>query len=99
MAAQTGSGTPKSPEDQDADVREELEQDMVTHQGDYRKPRTGPLEVKVHGHKVGHLGATEDENVPVLPPMTGPYDLIGEDDEGNEDEEEGIEPRDELTPG
>lgn len=97
MVAESGSGTPKSPEDQEANVREELEQDMVTHQGDYRKASTGPLENKVHGHKVGHLGATEEENVPVMPPMTGPYDLIGEDDESAQDE--GIEPRDELTPG
>lgn len=98
MAANSGSGTPKSPEDQEASVREELDQDMVTHQGDYRKAQTGPLKTRVHGHKVGHLGATEEENVPVLPPMTGPLDLIGEDEESRENEDY-VEPRDELTPG
>ena len=54
-----------------------------------------------------NLGATEDENVPVLPPMSGPADLLGEDDidgQGNEDGktkagEESFDPRDELTPG
>src|SRR5438876_3428542 len=97
VATESGAGTPKSPEDHEAYVREELDQDQMTHQGDYRKARTGPLGARVHGHRIGYLGATEDENVPVLPPMTGPLDLIGEDGETGEDD--GFEPRDELTPG
>jgi hypothetical protein len=97
-----GSGTPQSPEVHEPEVRDELDQDLITHQGDYRKPTTGPLARGGH-----HLGALEDENVPVLPPMSGPADLLGEDDvnaQGNEDGktkpgDEMIDPREELTPG
>ena len=105
MRTESGSGTPKSPEVQEPYVREELDQDMITHQGDYRKAPTGPLTPEMRRRK--HLGATEDENVPVLPPMSGPADLVGEEDvnaQGNETGktktgEEMIDPRDELTPG
>ena len=102
MTTDSGSGTPKSPEVQEPHVREELDQDMITHQGEYRKAQTGPFRPEMRGR---NLGATEDENVPVLPPMSGPSDLIGEDDtEGYEDgkpkkREESVDPRDELTPG
>ncbi|MFL5733229.1 MAG: hypothetical protein ACJ78Q_08515 [Chloroflexia bacterium] len=102
MTTESGSGTPKSPEVQEPYVRDELDQDMITHQGDYRKPPANPQ----MRHK-GYLGATEDENVPVLPPMSGPADLLGEEDvdgQGNETGktrtgEEMIDPREELTPG
>ena len=105
MTTESRPGTPKSPEVQEPYVREELDQDMITHQGDYRKPPTGPLTPEMRRRR--HLGATEDENVPVLPPMSGPADLVGEADEnaqGNETGktktgEEMIDPRDELTPG
>ena len=105
MRTESGSGTPKSPEVQEPYVREELDQDMMTHQGDYRKAPAGPLTPEMRRRK--HLGATEDENVPVLPPMSGPADLVGEEDEnaqGNETGktkigEEAVDPRDELTPG
>ena len=105
MRTESGSGTPKSPEVQEPYVREELDQDMITHQGDYRKAPTGPLTPEMRRRR--HLGATEDENVPVLPPMSGPADLVGEEDvnaQGNETGktktgEEMIDPRDELTPG
>ena len=54
-----------------------------------------------------HLGAVEDEESPVIPPMSGPADLVGERDvngQGNETGqtevgEELFDPRDELTPG
>jgi hypothetical protein len=104
LTTESGSGTPKSPEVQEPYVREELDQDLVTHQGQYRKAQTGPFRPEMRGR---NLGATEDENVPVLPPMSGPADLLGEDDidgQGNEDGktkagEESFDPRDELTPG
>jgi len=49
----------------------------------------------------------EDEVVPVVPPMSGPADVVGEKGEnaqGNESGdteigEESLDPRDELTPG
>jgi hypothetical protein len=95
--------TPQSPEGQDKDVREELDQDLVTHQGDYRKHSspTPPAQ------RSKHLGASEDEVVPIIPPMAGPADLLGEKDpnaQGNErgDTEVGdemLDPREELTPG
>jgi hypothetical protein len=104
LTNQSGSGTPKSPEVQEPYVREELDQDMITHQGEYRKAQTGPFKPYMRGR---NLGATEEENVPVLPPMSGPADLLGEEDangQGNEDGttkvgEESFDPRDELTPG
>ena len=103
MVANSGVGTPKSPETQAPNVREELDQDLITHQGERRMPANG---AKVHGGK-HHMGALEDENVPVTPPMSGPADLIGEDDENGQGNETGhtkvgeetFDPREELTPG
>jgi hypothetical protein len=54
-----------------------------------------------------HLGANDDEVVPVVPPMSGPADLLGEKGEnaqGNESDgteigEESVDPREDLTPG
>ena len=109
MVPDNEQATPTSPEEQEEYVREELDQEYITHQGDYRKAPTGPLTPEMRRRK--HLGATEDENVPVLPPMSGPADLVGEEDEnaqGNEvprsegktkTGEEAVDPRDELTPG
>ncbi|HYO48929.1 MAG TPA: hypothetical protein VEW94_03675 [Chloroflexia bacterium] len=99
-----GEGTPQSPEVQDRYVRDELDQDQVTHQGDYRSQGT-----KRHDGDdyYSHLGATDDEVVPVLPPMTGPADVVGEHNENAQGNETGdtkigeelIDPREELTPG
>ena len=96
--------TPQSPETQAEYVRDELDQDMITHQGDYRKADK-PL--KADRSPSQHLGATDDEVVPITPPMAGPADLVGkrnENAQGNETGsteigEEAIDPRDELTPG
>lgn len=102
MAADSDKGTPQSPELQEPYVRDELDQDQMSHQGEWRKPPTGP-----QAHKGQHLGAVDDEMVPIIAPMSGPADLVGEKNEnaqGNEDGdtdigEEMIDPRDELTPG
>lgn len=96
--------TPLSPEKQEEYVREELDQDNITHQGEYRQASATPTTPAQRGK---HLGATDDEVVPNIPPMSGPADLIGENNEnaqGNESGstqigEEMIDPRDELTPG
>jgi hypothetical protein len=104
MAQETQAGAPSSPENQDESVREELDQEYITHQGDYRASKT-PLVLSNQRGK--HLGATDDEVVPVIPPMAGPADLVGESNpnaQGNESGnteagEESIDPRDELTPG
>ena len=95
------AGTPQSPEKQEEYVREELDQDMITHQGDYRQAGGSPT---APADRSKHLGATDDEVVPITPPMAGPADLIGESNEdaqGNDGEagDEMIDPREELTPG
>jgi len=96
--------TPQSPEKQEDYVREELDQEFITHQGDYRSAEAKP---DAAAHRGKHLGATDDEVVPITPPMAGPADLVGERNEnaqGNEAGstevgEESVDPRDELTPG
>ncbi len=103
MADDTSRQEPQSPEVQAPYVREELDQEMVTHMGEWR---TGEGS---RGSEDGmsHLGATDDEMVPIVPPMSGPADLVGErnvDAQGNESGrteigEEEMDPRDLLTPG
>lgn len=96
--------TPKSPEKQEEYVRDELDQEHITHQGEYRTAQSSPPTAAQRGK---HQGATDDEVVPVTPPMAGPADLIGEANQnaqGNESGsteigEESVDPRDELTPG
>ncbi len=102
MTAQRDEGTPQSPEVQPDYVREELDQELVTHEGEYRHP-------EANGPRGGgmHLGAVDTEVVPIVPPMSGPADLLGlrnKNAQGNEDGdteigEELIDPRDEITPG
>src|SRR5262249_18379232 len=74
MAQESQSGALSSPENQDDAVRQELDQEFITHQGDYRTSKT-PAGANQRGK---HLGATDDEVVPVTPPMAGPADLVGE---------------------
>ena len=100
-ARQQDAGTPQSPEKQEEYVREELDQDMVTHQGDYRTRKPDPVAPE---DRSKHLGATDDEVVPITPPMSGPADLVGEhneDAQGNAGAsgDEMIDPHEELTPG
>ena len=98
------ASTPESPEKQDDYVREELDQEYITHQGDYRRPMAMP---STSQQRSRHQGATDDEVVPIVPPMAGPADLVGERDENAQGNERGdtevgeemIDPRDELTPG
>lgn len=102
MTGEGTQGVPQSPEEQPAYVRQELDQDEITHEGDYRQPGTDSDESASM-----HLGAVDTEVVPVTPPMSGPADLVGERNEnaqGNETGhtqtgEETVDPRDELTPG
>ena len=104
MARDDHEGAPQSPEKQDEYVRDELDQEFITHQGDYRAARSAPTSSQLRGK---HQGATDDEVVPITPPMAGPADLVGEkniDAQGNETGsttvgEEDVDPRDELTPG
>ena len=94
---------PQSPEVQEDYVKDELDQDQVTHQGDWRE---APAQQEVSG-KSKHLGAVDDEVVPIVPPMAGPADVVGEHDvnaqgnenDGSEDQEELFDPYDHITPG
>ena len=104
MPNHDNDGTPKAPEEHEPYVREELDQDLITHQGDKRGP-TAPTEHA--SQRMKHLGANDDEVVPVTPPMAGPADVVGKKNEnaqGNETGstevgEEMVDPREELTPG
>lgn len=77
---------PQSPEEYPADVRRELDQTGITHEGEAR--HGGDDEMS------NHLGATETEVTPVTPPMDGPSRVT----EGSL-EDAGIEPREELHGG
>jgi hypothetical protein len=102
MTGDRDGEAPQSPEVQPAYVREELDQEDVTHVGEYR---TGTSDVKQGSMQ--HLGALDTEVVPVVPPMAGPADLVGEHNQNAQGNETGqtvageelIDPRDEITPG
>ena len=103
MTNSHGEETPQSPETQDENVRKELDQEGVSHEGE---KRATPAHAN-SAHSSQHMGAVEGEQTPVTTPMSGPADLVGENDvsgQGNESGsteigEELFDPRDELTPG
>ena len=79
---------PRSPETQSPEVREELEQSQVSHEGTQRsgdEPEPGTA---------SHFGAVETEVTPTTPPMRGPADLVGD-----EQSDDTVDPADEITPG
>lgn len=81
---------PTSPEVEPANVRKELDQQDITHQGQPEQPEVGKMS--------NHMGAVEDEVTPIRSPMSGPSDLVGEShDSSNHDDD--IDPRSEITPG
>lgn len=77
---------PQSPEKYPPDVREELDQELISHEGEARDEGDAALS--------DHMGAQEDETTPVIPPMTGPSRIT----EGAADDD-GIDPREELHGG
>ena len=95
MADKSTDPIPQSPEVQPAAVRDELDQDQVSHEG---RP-----EANRGGKPSTHLGATEDAVTPVVPPMRGPGNLVGPDAAGESHDESAdaplIDPVDEITPG
>ncbi|HEX2916481.1 MAG TPA: hypothetical protein VH186_37325 [Chloroflexia bacterium] len=80
---------PASPETQPAEVREELDQEQITHEG---SPLRGSEDKSDYER---HMGAMEDNVTSVMPPVEGPANLTGS--EGEEDSD--VNPRSELTPG
>lgn len=83
--------TPTSPETQPTNVREELDQEDVTHQGI-------PVEPARPGDAAqSYMGATEENVTPIMPPVSGLADVTG--DEQPSDKNPDVNPQDELTPG
>jgi hypothetical protein len=77
---------PRAPEEYPQDVRDELHQTDVTHEGDERREGDGATD--------GHMGAVETEVASVTPPMEGPSKIV----RGSTDDA-GIDPREELHGG
>lgn len=80
---------PASPEEQPAGVREQLDQKFVTHQGEQLQPEPNQADEQKY------MGATEDNVTPIMPPVRGPSDLVGDTD----DDQDIVDPGNELTPG
>jgi hypothetical protein len=88
MSNDAGKFTPASPEEQPADVRQALDQELITHQGKKVQPPKDKAEPQ------SYMGAKEENVTPIQPPMTGASKVTEEaEDESN------VNPRNELTPG
>ncbi len=85
---ENANSVPASPEVQKPAVRQELEQEDVSHEGH----KSDPSHDKSDAQK--HMGAMEDNVTNVMPPYDGPSDLISKN-EGDQN----ISSRNELTPG
>lgn len=95
MAEKPPARVPQSPEVAPSAVREQLQQENVTHEGAEEAVRAEPADQ--------HLGANETEVTPIRAPMRGPGNLVGAGASGDSreepDGEELIDPADEMTPG
>lgn len=80
--------SPASPEVEPANVRRELDQEDISHEGHAEQPQAGKMS--------NHMGATEDNVTPIRSPMTGPSDIVGE---SHNRPDEDIDPHSEITPG
>ncbi len=87
MADAGMAGVPASPETQPFPVREQLDQEQISHDGPKRSGDTA------HAGESTHLGAVETEVTVNMPPVDGPADLLS----GDDDDE--MEAADEITPG
>ncbi len=93
MPDPTTSDIPQSPENQPANVREELDQTLISHEG---TPRPPDADVDPESPQE-YMGALESDVTPVTPLTTGPLDFVGDEPDG--DDETGIDPRDEIPGG
>jgi hypothetical protein len=95
MTTNTPDRVPHSPEVEPPAVREQLDQENVTHEGRDEAVRDEAPDQ--------HLGANETEVTPIRAPMRGPENLVGDgaagDSSAEPDGEELIDPADEITPG
>lgn len=89
MSQESYRDVPTSPEVQPKEIREELDQENITHVGNPLPPSRNRLDAQ------RHMGAMEDNVSPVMPPIIGPARLT----EAEEDEDQDVNPHSELTPG
>lgn len=95
MQEDTNTNTSQSPETQSADVREQLHQENISKVG---QPRTA---ADAGAEQDSHFGAVEDDYngqvdmTPVTPPMEGPYNLVGDEDQNVQDMD--VDPQDEIN--
>jgi hypothetical protein len=89
MADRGEAGVPQSPEVQPAPVRDQLDQTLTTHEGTERDAQSADP------GSSSHLGAVDTEVTPITPPMSGPDDLVGDEDV----DDDLIDPAAEITPG
>ncbi len=87
MADAGMAGVPESPETQPLPVREQLDQEQISHDG----PKRGAGEA--HAGESTHLGAVETEVAVNMPPVNSPADLVSGDDDDD------MDAADEITPG
>ncbi len=90
MSQDTDKHTPASPEVQPSEVRDELEQDNISHEGEPMRPSKNQTDAQ------SHMGAMEDNVTSVMPPVSGPPNLT---ESGDDEENPDITPQNELTPG
>jgi hypothetical protein len=83
----TDQTIPQSPEEYPTNVRRELSQHDVTHEGEERQADEGE-------GRSSHMGAVDTEVTPVTPPMEGPSEVT----EGEIDDA-GIDPAEEIPGG
>lgn len=89
MAEAGESGVPRSPETQPAHVREQLDQDLTTHEGAVRDAATAEV------GSSQHLGAVESEVAANMPPVSGADDLVS----AQSQDADVVDPAAEITPG
>lgn len=89
MADAGETGVPRSPEVQPAPVRDQLDQTLTTHEGTERESEAADP------GSSAHMGAVDTEVTPVMPPMSGPDDLVGSEDV----DDDLVDPAAEITPG
>ena len=83
------AGVPQSPETQPPFVRDQLDQDLISHDG---PERVGD---EVEPGTSSHLGAVDTEVTPNMPPVRGADDLVSP----GPGADELVDPADEITPG
>lgn len=95
MDDQRTPNPPQAPETQPADIREQLHQENISKQG---QPRDA---AGVGPEPDSHFGAVEDDRsghvdmTPVTPPMEGPYNLVGGEEDNLQDMD--VDPQDEIN--